>query len=68
MANIGGLTECQRGTPVLDPRAALQTHNVHSNSGRGGVPALAAAPLSLSVKFGSANDSCSGNVGNLNWR
>lgn len=50
------------------PERPCRHTNMHSNSGREGVPALAAAPLSLSLKFGSANDSCSGNVGNLNWR
>lgn len=68
MANIGGLTECQCGTPVLDPGTALQTHtNVRSDPGMEGVPALAASLLSL-LKFGPANDSCWLAVANLNWR
>lgn len=68
MGNIGGLTECRCGTPVLDPRTAMFTHtNMHSSPGMEGVPALAASLLSP-LKFGPANDSCSVNVGDLNWR
>lgn len=53
MANIGGLTGCQPGTP--GPGAASQTRaRTHTHT----VPASVCNPTA-SEEFGSANDSCS---------